>query len=892
MLTLSGNFSPAQNAVGSGSGSLQQEASRQLYMKHAAIIYRCFRILKAKLSKYVPSLDTLHYLDEICKEVTVQLRDEQLLKPALYLRSVLSKLSQGKRRPAPSPTRLPPAQEPEEALVLQQATMTQEDPQSTSVSIAIPPQRLVPNMLVARHRVNQAPKKKKTVALLYCDLFSGPIELSQDTRGKRDLVYDDCFSCSEWPTKYQIGMVENTKKHEHLENNPHAPKALDTASVDKHLFRFKYYSEQIPVDLPESQLNTVFDKVASPVSALEENEEDRNERSAAFNVVIKILMDLYCTGDPATIQQMKTVFFEMMESDSPETQCSAFDLILNLSIHSHLLEDISPTLNQDQKSKDDSIQADQEVGGSLRVGVIQDDLFRKLKELILWIVHKKNTSSLVWESALNCFLYFSVADGLVDKSRLMEVDLRFLVNCMSIIKRMNDDTKHFILRMIMNQLYPKPSSEISLSTLSAIGGINWLLDVYVETRSQEVRDNMLVVIFDYIMQQLKRNKRLQFSQDQANLILEFLKSLDVAQYLAVIFKLVPDKFVERFVRFIYIEELKKDPDWFKIFGNVDKPLLVAILYDLEKLAQQYLRFQPEFLSLFEREKETVSLPEKDLKIIQSLLKSKHADENNQGCIWLFELMLFTLSEGFKGASAENGASFKKEVDNLLRMIMKSRDPSQRKVFLKIIEKLILDKKYRLNPMNESYKDDVLKLMDRVNDYLSKWIQTEEKDQDNLAYAVDFIFNLVSIPAQGTVMLLWLNHFLERAIYEIDSPLTSYYAAACEGRFLFKRNLLKMLNMNIFKWIFINLRHPTYETMRCLVLFWIIEIVSNGPGANEKLEELGGMAFIKDLIMKDSALDAYLASQYMANQLAAEKVILLHLFYLTCSPNNTKQLFPS
>lgn len=102
----------------------------------------------------------------------------------------------------------------------------------------------------------------------------------------------------------------------------------------------------------------------------------------------------------------------------------------------------------------------------------------------------------------------------------------------------------------------------------------------------------------------------------------------------------------------------------------------------------------------------------------------------------------------------------------------------------------------------------------------------------------------------------------------------------------------MLNMNIFKWIFINLRHPNYEIMRCLVLFWIIEIVSNGPGANEKLEELGGMAFIKDLIMKDSALDAYLASQYMANQLAAEKVFLSVSLYLTCSPNNTKPLFQS
>jgi hypothetical protein len=71
--------------------------------------------------------------------------------------------------------------------------------------------------------------------------------------------------------------------------------------------------------------------------------------------------------------------------------------------------------------------------------------------------------------------------------------------------------------------------------------------------------------------------------------LRFLHSLDAPQYLSEIFILVPDHFVEHFVRYIYIEQLKKDPEWWAQYHGLDKAVLVAVVFNLERLAQAYCK---------------------------------------------------------------------------------------------------------------------------------------------------------------------------------------------------------------------------------------------------------------------------------------------------------------
>ena len=75
--------------------------------------------------------------------------------------------------------------------------------------------------------------------------------------------------------------------------------------------------------------------------------------------------------------------------------------------------------------------------------------------------------------------------------------------------------------------------------------------------------------------------------EQSLLIFHFLKSLRASTYLVEVFKNVPERFVERFVRYVYIEELKKDGEWNRAFGTIDKAMFVAIFYDMERMAQNY-----------------------------------------------------------------------------------------------------------------------------------------------------------------------------------------------------------------------------------------------------------------------------------------------------------------
>lgn len=70
---------------------------------------------------------------------------------------------------------------------------------------------------------------------------------------------------------------------------------------------------------------------------------------------------------------------------------------------------------------------------------------------------------------------------------------------------------------------------------------------------------------------------------------DLLKSLDASKYLTQIFRNVPDRFVETFVRFVCIEVLKKNVEMSRAFEDLDKTILVAVIYDLERLAQNHLQ---------------------------------------------------------------------------------------------------------------------------------------------------------------------------------------------------------------------------------------------------------------------------------------------------------------
>lgn len=79
--------------------------------------------------------------------------------------------------------------------------------------------------------------------------------------------------------------------------------------------------------------------------------------------------------------------------------------------------------------------------------------------------------------------------------------------------------------------------------------------------------------------------------EQRRLIYQFLSHLHAAQYLHRIFIAVPERFVERMVKHLYIEELRKDRELGHTYRAIDKKTLVAVFYDMERMARNFTRVE-------------------------------------------------------------------------------------------------------------------------------------------------------------------------------------------------------------------------------------------------------------------------------------------------------------
>jgi len=75
----------------------------------------------------------------------------------------------------------------------------------------------------------------------------------------------------------------------------------------------------------------------------------------------------------------------------------------------------------------------------------------------------------------------------------------------------------------------------------------------------------------------------------ALLVIHILRRLGAPRQFAGLFRALPHNFVERFMRFVFLDRVKKDPALAKAAAKVNKGVFVAILYEIERLARDYLK---------------------------------------------------------------------------------------------------------------------------------------------------------------------------------------------------------------------------------------------------------------------------------------------------------------
>ena len=77
------------------------------------------------------------------------------------------------------------------------------------------------------------------------------------------------------------------------------------------------------------------------------------------------------------------------------------------------------------------------------------------------------------------------------------LDIRVFPTLLTVIHDMSHELRQYLTRMLVNCLYPTDPAELDVDGLEAIGGVNFIIGLYMSTDSAESRDNLFLVLFDY-----------------------------------------------------------------------------------------------------------------------------------------------------------------------------------------------------------------------------------------------------------------------------------------------------------------------------------------------------------------------------------------------------------
>nr|KYP50761.1 hypothetical protein KK1_027451 [Cajanus cajan] len=308
----------------------------------------------------------------------------------------------------------------------------------------------------------------------------------------------------------------------------------------RQLFQYRHYSEQQPLRLNPAEVQDVIAAVCSEASSPNTNviaastRLNNNSRKpstdVAVSVLIKLVIDMYVSDSRTAAPLILSMLEEMLSSPKTACRVRAFDLILNLGVHAHLLEPIiaddASTIEEEysqesyydndsqvmmQGSRKGSSQNKSDLGSA--IDNFESWILNILYEILLLLVQSEEKDESVWASALSCLLYFVCDRGKIWRNRLQGLDIRVLKELVR-ISRANSwaELVHCkLISMLTNMFYEVPD-EVAESVLSKpkflvdqldlIGGVQFIFIEYSLASSREERKNLYSVLFDYILHQI------------------------------------------------------------------------------------------------------------------------------------------------------------------------------------------------------------------------------------------------------------------------------------------------------------------------------------------------------------------------------------------------------
>ncbi|CAN4097716.1 unnamed protein product [Withania somnifera] len=531
----------------------------------------------------------------------------------------------------------------------------------------------------------------------------------------------------------------------------------------KPLFQYRHYSEQQPLRLNPMEVYEVIVAACSETSAPNtylmtvssklSNNSGKPSMDVAVSVLVKLVIDMYVFDSESAAPLTLSMLEEMMNSTCLESKSRAFDLILNLGVHAHLLEppttddasiieeeycketflDCETQLSLEGNEKSDYLK---KAGNSSAIDKFEYWILGILYEILLHLVQTEEKEESIWASALSCLLYFVCDRGRIRRCRLKGLDSR-VVQVLICVSRMNswaEIVHRKLIGMLTNMFYEIP--EMSNKALSAtpefliqhvdvIGGIEFIFVELVLSNSREERKNLYLVLFDYALHQINKSciasGASDYSDDEVQPVAMLLMLADAPEALHISVKLGLEGILELLRRPIS-SALSKYPNSDRLYMLLEK-----LIENFEMLIKSFTHLDKEFAYKRQITKSCKSLEsingaygnsfgmktKLSWATLHSLLHSERTLCRHDGYIWLGDLIITEIVEEGDASIWSNIRSLQEKISRasvidyspdldgplsiwLMCGLVKSKNNLIRWGFLYVLERLLMRCKFLLD----------------------------------------------------------------------------------------------------------------------------------------------------------------------------------------------------
>ncbi|KAJ5080795.1 conditional loss-of-growth 1 [Anaeramoeba ignava] len=772
------------------------------------ITLKVFELIQKFISHYQPSNEVINQISDFCLKISQNPKNNLLIEKAQNVTSILDNITH---------KNIPKKQE----------------------------LNFTTNFLPFKFDSFNAFEKKQVPSLIFAPYFSGQFRLESinDNKSKKKSM----SLKSKKVIQAKLGDSIQTKlteiqKFKANQLNEQKQKMKMFQKRKYKMFVYKNYVEQDLLILPEEDYKMILDCVV--------NSRNQEARIIASRLYIKIVMDCFKIHDFESVLNSFIVFLELLNSKIQENKKFAFDLLLNLAIHSNIYSEAckvpfknNPELKSNLENSNKRNSQEVKNTNMNNVENIIKNLFHLLNQMILILATKNEKNKTIWTYALKSFLFFTFSQGKCDPDKIKIVHPQVLLSLYNHSFNQSDSIQRVLIQIIMNKIYTKYIFDHPL--FDRYFGVNFLFDTLRDSRSFEIRENMFFVLFDILASDLSSEFKL-LDQNLISLFYQLLIHLHFPHVLPQLLKYSSEDTNRYLIEFIVAQ--KKNPQIGKIIESIPSKIIELFFKRVNYYIIKYGKYELEFqnftgnFSQFER-------------ILETLLNSSDLDNRNNGQKWLSDLIIkdkYIFKLNIQKVEKKGMKKIKKKSPylNLFFELSTSSNQNTRYSYLVISEQLLQALK---GSMVSKKHSDTWKPGSRIASFLNllliQIVHNYETNTRNILKMLDLIFLILGfdLPSVPTFPI------------ENNEP-DNIYLRFLNGKITIPNDLLEPISIQILKHIFQNLpdtKNLIHAKSSCL--FLISQKCIQNP---KNLEVVGGEPFFKVLSVGNNSLIAYQSSKFL------------------------------